>query len=365
MIFKVPIYGTFFLNQTQIMKSELLEIYTKKEIEQLTRKRKNETKIGEDVVVLKSKSDWETELAESSCKFVLLGIPEDIGVRANYGRGGAHTAWRPALDSFLSQQSNEFLNGKDICVIGNVLVDDLMEKSSALNTKIKSELTELKNLVSVLDKRVSEIITKIISCGKIPIVVGGGHNNAYPIIKGCSISLQQKINVINCDPHTDFRPLEGRHSGNGFSYAYEENYLNKYSVFCMHEQYNTDSVLKNFTQHNQNLYYSTYEDVFVREVKVFTDTLNKNIGFVKTNYCGVELDLDAVTNVPSSAKTSSGISPIQARQYAYQCGKQLNAVYFHIAEGAPILSHIKADNKTGKLIAYIISDFIKGVKDKN
>jgi predicted AAA+ superfamily ATPase len=30
------------------------------------------------------------------------------------------------------------------------------------------------------------------------------------------------------------------------------------------------------------------------------------------------------------------------------------------AEAAPVLSHIKADNKTGKLIAYLISDFIKG-----
>jgi hypothetical protein len=27
------------------------------------------------------------------------------------------------------------------------------------------------------------------------------------------------------------------------------------------------------------------------------------------------------------------------------------------------LSHIKADNKTGKLIAYLISDFIKGFEN--
>ena len=81
--------------------------------------------------------------------------------------------------------------------------------------------------------------------------------------------------------------------------------------------------------------------------------------------CGIEIDLDAITNVPSSAKTSSGLSPIQARQYVYQSAKQLNTLYFHIAEGAPILSHIKADNKTGKLIAYLISDFIKGITEKD
>lgn len=341
-----------------------LELYSQKDIKQITRTRTNEIKIGEDVFVLKSINNWEEELQNLKCKYVLLGIPEDIGVKANYGRGGAHTAWKPALDSFLSQQSNEFLNGKDICVLGNIFVDDVMEKSNTLNVKNKNEMIEMRNLVSIVDQRVIDVITKIVRCKKIPIVVGGGHNNSYPIIKGCSLALATKLNVINCDPHTDFRPLEGRHSGNGFSYAYQENYINNYSVFCMHEQYNTASVLKDFTKNNNHLYYSTYEDVFVRENKTFSDTLNNNIGFVKNTVCGVEIDLDSITNVPSSAKTSSGISPVQARQYAYQCGKQLNPLYIHIAEGAPILSHIKADNKTGKLIAYLISDFIKGINDK-
>lgn len=343
---------------------KVLELYSKKEIEQLTRKRTNEIKIGEDVCVLGFEKNWETELIKTPCKFVLLGIPEDIGVRANYGRGGAHTAWKPALDSFLSQQSNEFFTGKDVCVLGHIYVDDVMEQSSSLNTKNKNEMLELRNLVSIIDQRVSDVISKIVNCGKIPIIVGGGHNNSYPIIKGCSIALAKKINVINCDPHTDFRPLEGRHSGNGFSYAYHENYLNKYSVVCIHEQYNTGSVLKDFTSDREHLYYSRYEDVFVRENNSFSNTLNQNIGFIKNDVCGVELDLDAITNVPSSAKTSSGISPVQARQYAYQCGRQLNVLYFHIAEGAPILSHIKADNKTGKLIGYLIADFIKGINDK-
>ena len=341
-----------------------LELYSKKDIEHLTRKRTNEIKIGEDVTVLKSEINWEEELLNSNCKFVLLGIPEDIGVKANYGRGGAHTAWKPALDSFLSQQSNEFLNGKEVCVLGHIFVEDLMEKSESLQAKNKTDMTQLRNLVSIIDERVTEIITKIISCKKIPIIVGGGHNNSYPIIKGCSLALDKKINVINCDPHTDFRSLEGRHSGNGFSYAYKEDYMNNYSVFCMHEQYNTESVLKDFKANNHHLYFSRYEDVFVRESKNYSDTLIQNIGFVKNDICGVEIDLDAITNVPSSAKTSSGISPVQARQYAYQCGKQLSALYFHIAEGAPILSHIKADNKTGKLIGYLIADFIKGVNDK-
>lgn len=342
-----------------------LIIYSPKELQQLTRTRQQEIKIGEEVFCIADQENWEQELSQSDCDFVLLGIPEDIGVRANYGRGGAHTAWKPALESFINQQSNVFLSGKNICVLGHIFVDDLMHKANDLNPKTKQDMLQLRTLVSEIDVRVSSVISKIIACKKIPIIIGGGHNNAYPIIKGCQLALGQKINVINCDPHSDFRPLEGRHSGNGFSYAYSENYLNKYAVFCLHEQYNTSQVLKDFDKQKDALYFSSYEDVFVRESKQFGTALQQTISFVKQAICGVELDLDAITNVPSSAKTSSGISPVQARQYVYQCGKQLNSLYLHIAEGAPILSHIKADNKTGKLIAYLISDFIKGKTEKN
>lgn len=58
-----------------------------------------------------------------------------------------------------------------------------------------------------------------------PIAIGGGHNNAYPMLKGYSLAKKEKINAINCDPHADFRALEGRHSGNGFSYAVNDGYL--------------------------------------------------------------------------------------------------------------------------------------------
>lgn len=341
-----------------------LSIYNQNIINELTRKRANETKIGETVSVIYNTDNWKEELKTASAKFVLIGIPEDIGVRANYGRGGAHTAWKPTLDSFLNQQHNYFLDGSKCLVLGHVQVEDLLEKVNDLNQKNKSHIDELKKLVTQVDERVYEIIKPIIEANKIPVIIGGGHNNSYPIIKASSIAHAHKINVINCDPHTDFRSLEGRHSGNGFSYAYNENYLNKYSVFCMHEQYNTNEVISLFQKNKQALYYSTYEDVFIRENKTFNSTLHQNIGFVKESVCGVEIDLDAITNVPSSAKTSSGISPVQARQYIYQTAKQLNALYLHIAEGAPILSHIKADNKTGKLIAYLISDFIKGFMDK-
>jgi formiminoglutamase len=69
---------------------------------------------------------------------------------------------------------------------------------------------------------------------KNPII--GGHNNSYGNIKGTALAKGKPVNAINFDAHSDFRILEGRHSGNGFSYAYEEGFLKKF-YFGLHENY--------------------------------------------------------------------------------------------------------------------------------
>ena len=339
------------------MNFSFLDLFSKKELLSITRARANEKKIGEEVSVIEKFPD---DLSNNKSKFVLIGIPEDIGVRANLGRGGAHTAWKPALENILNLQSNGFMNGSNILVLGHINLDHLMNKSFHFNNKTESDIHELRKLVEEIDEIVFSVLKEIFYHGKIPIIIGGGHNNSFPIIKAAAMSSTAgKINVINCDPHSDFRPKEGRHSGNGFRYAYEEDYLNKYSVFGLHESYNSAEVIEHFNALPERLHFATFEDIFIRQTTSFENALNNCIQFCKDATCGLELDLDAITNVPSSAKTSSGLSSLQARQFIFSVAKSLKPIYFHVAEGAPVLAHIKADNKTGKLIAYLVADFIK------
>lgn len=339
-----------------------LILYTKDTLSTVVRERIGEEKIGQFVSV--ASGNWVEDLKNSSCRFVLLGVGEDIGVRANFGRAGASTAWRPAFESFLNQQENRFLSGQSVFVLGELNTSELMRAAETLNPRNKSDLIQLRALTAEVDKQLIPIIRTIVSLKRIPIIIGGGHNNAYGNIVGTALALDKCVNTINCDPHLDFRGLEGRHSGNGFSYAFEEGHLSKYAVLAMHEQYNNQKALSTFQSLADRLYYQSYEGIFIRSEIEYSLALAQCIGFVKNAPCGVELDLDAITNVPSSAKTSSGLSPVQARQYVYSSARQLQATWLHIAEGAPVLSHIKADNKTGKLIAYLISDFMKGIIDR-
>ena len=82
----------------------LIEVYSQSQINNNTRTRSGETKIGEEVIVISDVNNWDDELKKNNAQFVIIGIPEDIGVRANYGRGGTQTAWKPALENILNIQ---------------------------------------------------------------------------------------------------------------------------------------------------------------------------------------------------------------------------------------------------------------------
>lgn len=342
-----------------------LKIYNRKLLSKLIRTREGETKLGE-YVQLASSRKLEESLKGSKATFVLLGLPEDIGVRANFGRGGAYSAWEPALNNVLNVQSNSFLRGDELLVLGHIDFEDLMQRSNKLNLKKDGAIQKLRKLCTEVDERVSTVVQQIVQAGKIPVIIGGGHNNAYGNLKGAARGLRllgktktAAINCINCDAHSDFRPLEGRHSGNGFSYAFHEHFLSRYAIVGLHENYNSEAVLNQLKNHSKRIQFSLLEDIGIREQKTFKQAVNEAIKFAAVDFYGLELDMDAIENIPASAKTSSGISPNEARQYVSLGAKNKRVAYLHIAEAAPVLSHIKTDNKTGKLIAYLVTDFMK------
>jgi formiminoglutamase len=165
------------------------KFYSKEDILSLTKIRRFETKLGERVKHITVADDWMKSLEQSAAKYVVLGIPEDIGIKANYGVSGADTAWLPFLFNFLNHQSNDFLTGEDILLLGHFDFGDIkyLIENNAYN---QDELIEAyRHAVNIIDDAVENMIKVITALKKIPIVIGGGHNNAYPIIKGAAKGL--------------------------------------------------------------------------------------------------------------------------------------------------------------------------------
>lgn len=338
---------------------EKLIPFTIHDLARVTNFRSGEVKFGEKMLTVPKDSDVNSFLRESEAKFVLFGIPEDIGVRANFGRPGAASAWESAIKSIANIQHNRFCKGSQILVLGHLNVTEEMESVANLDFNNMEERLELSKAVEKIDKEVSHIVSTIVKAGKIPIIIGGGHNNAYGNIKGTALAKGKAINAINFDAHSDFRILEGRHSGNGFSYAFEEGFLKKYFVFGLHESYTSKSVLHEIKKIEDRVRINTYDEINIRKEKDFWHEMDKAYTFIKSDFYGVEIDLDSIPNIPSSAMTLSGFSVEQLRQFINFFGQNENAAYLHICEGAPDLGDDKNHNLVGKLIGYLVTDFIK------
>lgn len=329
------------------------------DLAKITNYRNGEIKFGEKMMTVPKDIDITIFLKNCEARYVLFGIPEDIGVRANFGKPGAASAWESAIKSIANIQSNRFCKGDEILVLGQLDVSDEMKAVEHLDFNNTADRKKLSDLVVRIDKEVAHIICTIVKAGKKPIIIGGGHNNAYGNIKGTALAKGKPINAINFDAHSDFRILEGRHSGNGFSYAYEEGFLHKYFIFGLHENYTSKKVLSNIKKIEDRVRFNTYDEIAVRKQKSFEKELALAYDFIKDDVYGIEIDLDAIPNIASSAMTMSGFSVEELRQFMHYFGKNNNASYLHICEGAPDLAEEKNGHLIGKLIGYLITDFIK------
>lgn len=338
---------------------EKLIPFTKSDLAKITNFRNGEVKFGEKMHTVPKDVNIEEFIKQCEAQYVLFGIPEDIGVRANFGRPGAALAWENAIKSIANIQHNRYCKGSKVLVLGQLDVHKEMQEVGEIDINDSTQRALLNKMVAQIDKEVTHIIFTIVKAGKIPIIIGGGHNNSYGNIKGTALAKGKPINSVNFDAHSDFRILEGRHSGNGFSYAFEEGFLKKYFIFGLHESFTSKSVLNIIKKNEDRVRFNTYDEIKVRAEKKFNDEMLNAYNFVKNDPFGIEIDLDAIPNIPSSAMTLSGFSVEEVRQFIHYFGQNKNASYLHICEGAPELSDDKNNHLVGKLIGYLVTDFMK------
>jgi formiminoglutamase len=328
---------------------------TKSQCNTLVKTREGETKLGELVEVPQNES-LTTFIKNSQARYVVFGIAEDIGVLANYGNAGTALAWQSFLNAFLNIQANDFTRAS-VTVIGHFSFDGLIKSIEGNSILDESAIQEYRRAVIVIDTEVALLVQWIVSHNKIPIVIGGGHNNSYPIIKGTSLAFNATVNSINVDAHIDYRRAEGRHSGNGFRYAKQEGFLKKYFVLGLHENYIPQAVLEEVAK-DELIDFITFESIAIRKESNWLKALEVAVQFVDDNsFVGIELDLDSIEGISASALSPSGISVAEARQYVSVVASKCKVAYLHICEGIP---DNLAGRTLGKLISFLVTDFLKG-----
>lgn len=309
----------------------IFQVFSKKHIEETTVLREGETKIGSTLSSLQE------------AKYVIIGVEESIGPRANFGRSGAENSFKAFISFFLNMQANQFFDGSKTHVLGKI----------SYKNKIDSDLN---GLVDELDNFIYNVLLKYIGKNQIPILIGGGHNNAYPLMWFSAHQYNKKLQIINLDAHADYRSLEGRHSGNSFSYAYNRGFIKKYHVIGLHEQYNNQTIID---QLKKDSHFFSFSEEYLFEGRKYEDDFQifyENFSETE-DYIGIELDLDTISNMPSSAFSPIGISIDIARKYLAKMGQLKRIAYLHLTEGAP--NSAIEERIVGKTLAYLCSDFIK------
>jgi formiminoglutamase len=309
--------------------------FSKSQISVYQSARQGEKRVGASIFSIQESSE---------AKFILLGISESIGPLANGGQKGAENAFESFLPFFLNTQDFKH----DAACIGIIQWIGTYTEDSILT-----------DYVNELDEFVLNVLTKYVRQNQIPVVIGGGHNNALPLIRWANLS-QKKIEVLNLDAHADCRAIEGRHSGNSFSYAIKEGQLHKYHVFGLHRPYLNDVSHQFLLDHCAN--FTFYEDYLDGKQSLDVDIKHLISSHPAASSLGIDIDMDCIADMPSSAISPSGWRFDEVRSALRKLAQsKLPISYLHLTEAAPITE--VEQKKAGKALAYLVRDFIENIND--
>jgi formiminoglutamase len=136
-----------------------------------------------------------------SAKVVLLGCPQDEGVRRNGGRIGAAAA-PDAIRAWLYRLVAP--EGVQLFDLGNTIIQPTLEETHDVQ---------------------QQVVQQLISDGKIVISLGGGNDLSYPDCAGLAQAAGDVL-AFNIDAHLDVRESPIRHSGTPYRMLLEEGIVN-------------------------------------------------------------------------------------------------------------------------------------------
>ena len=160
-----------------------------------SRNDKNDPRLGE--IVKWSDGDY------ASSEIVILGCPQDEGVRRNNGRPGAEHAPSAIREQFYKLTS--FNIKKKIFDLGDTKIGATLEETHDTHTAV---------------------VQQLLRDGKRVIVIGGGNDISYPdgIAMAAVFGAANWIG-INVDSHLDVRIADQRNSGTPYRQLLEEKHL--------------------------------------------------------------------------------------------------------------------------------------------
>jgi formiminoglutamase len=281
--------------------------------------------------------------APDGCRIALLGLPDDTGVRLNFGRPGAKEgplAFRAALSGFgasfdaLSEQPLQTL----IFDAGDVEPASGDDEAALFETH----------------RRVEAAARELHALGLTVLSVGGGHDLSLPTISALAKHHARAIGGINVDAHLDVRERVG--SGMPFRRLIEGGWLDaaRFVELGLGRFSNDQRDFEWLRERGSELI--LVDQVLgqgVRPESLLERALSAGVGFVSIDLDG----LDAAYAPGVSATNPLGMRIEHAAELAEAAGARREVGHFDVMELCP--PH-DLDGRTARAAAYLCLAFVAG-----
>ena len=134
---------------------------------------------------------------------VLVGCPQDEGVRRNRGRPGAAEAPAEIRRALYRYPVTEFHQGLRLLDLGDIRIDGELE---------------------AVHDRLHAVMRQVLRDGKKAVVLGGGNDISYPDVSALAVEASPVL-AFNVDRHLDVRADTPRNSGTPYRQLLEEGHL--------------------------------------------------------------------------------------------------------------------------------------------
>jgi len=291
----------------------------------------NDSRLGE--IVSNDPNDY------AACEIVILGCPQDEGVRRNNGRVGAAEAPKAIRQQFY--RLTPFNIKKKLFDIGDVLIGGTLEETHETHLAV---------------------VKQILLDGKQLIVLGGGNDISYPDGRAMSeVFGPEKWLGINVDSHLDVRIAEERNSGTPYRQLLEEGHL--LPTYFYEVAYQTHFASPSYYKYLRDLGVNRISLEILRSREQADMELKENI---RQRFIGQSaslntffgFDIDAIRS--SDAPGSSTPSPLglRAGEFITLVKYAASLANTKLIEFSEMNPKYDIDNTTAKLVAIAMHRFI-------
>ncbi len=261
-------------------------------------------------------------------EIIIIGCPQDEGVRRNKGRVGAAAAPDAIRQVLYHCSSPPELPTGAIVDLGNIKIADTLEETHDIHAKV---------------------VAKILGDNKRLIVLGGGNDISYPDCLGL-FKVHKNILALNIDSHFDVRENKVRNSGTPYRQLLEENIIRSDSFFELAIQPFANSEIYWKYLKSKNVSIHTLEQFQKQGIeKTLHSILDKNKS--EAIFWGFDIDSVRSADAPGvSASYPTGLTAEEILSIAAIAGQDSRSKILEISEVNP---KYDIDNKTAKLAAQI------------